>query len=88
MTPLDTSLFGPAVAPDTLWLLEIGLDEMPLEDLRRLAADLDHAQTLLIGAAFRAAYASGRISTMPPETADDYLNDHVRLQLHPKEDPQ
>jgi hypothetical protein len=67
-------LFGPAVAPEVLPILEAGLEELPGDLLTRLGDDLFRAQTVLIGAAFRAAVNSGRVSAICPDTPGELLD--------------
>ncbi len=65
----------------------MGLEELPGEVLTRLADDLFRAQTALIGAAFRAAVNSGRVSAVCPDTPGELLNpDRIALRIS-KEPP-
>ena len=67
------SIFGPAVSPEAAAILDAGLEELPAQTLTRLADDLWRAQTLLIGAAYRAAIESGRVEQVCPDTAAELL---------------
>src|SRR3954454_12403219 len=83
------ALFGPAVSPEVAALLEVGLEELSADELTRLADDLWRAQTMLIGAAFRAATESGRVTAVAPDTVAELLNPEpaeVRLRINPPED--
>ena len=76
------SIFGPAVSPEAARVLEVGLEEIPGERLTALAEDLYRAQTVLIGAAFRAAFKSGRVEAICPDTVAELLDpDTVTLRI-------
>lgn len=82
MNPADASMWGPAVPPEAARLLNVGLEELPGETLTRLADDLWRAQTMLIGAAYRAAIESGRVEEVCPDTPDELFNaEHVKLRI-------
>jgi hypothetical protein len=77
-----TDIWGPSVPPGAVPILNVGLEELPGETLTRLADDLWRAQTMLIGAAFRAAFESGRVSEVCPDTPEELFNpEHVRLRI-------
>jgi hypothetical protein len=78
----DASLWGPAVPPEAAKILNAGLEELPGETLTRLADDLWRAQTLLIGAAWRAAFESGRVVEVCPDTPEELFNpERVMLRV-------
>jgi hypothetical protein len=83
---LDASLWGPAVPPEAVSVLNVGLEEIPGERLTELADALWNAQTMLIGAAWRAAFESGRVVQVCPDTPEELLNPE-RIALHIKKEP-
>ena len=58
----------PLLDPAAARLLDAGLAELPASESTRLVDDLVQTQDRLIGAAFRAAFASGRVEPICPDT--------------------
>jgi hypothetical protein len=82
VNPADASLWGPAVPPGAVSILNVGLEELPGETLTRLADDLWRAQTMLIGAAYRAAIGSGRVVEICPDTPEELFNqEQIKLRI-------
>jgi hypothetical protein len=79
-------IFGPAVPPEFERVLNVGLEEIPPSRLTELADDLWRAQTMLIGAAYRAAIESGRVEHVCPDTPDELLNPE-RVTLRIRKEP-
>jgi hypothetical protein len=82
----EGSIWGPAIRPEFARVLNVGLEEIPGDTLTRLADDLWRSQTMLIGAAYRAAMESGRVTEVCPDTPDELLNPE-RITLRIKEEP-
>jgi hypothetical protein len=75
-------IWGPAVPPEVERVLNVGLEEIPGDRLTELADDLWRAQTLLVGAAYRAAIESGRVTVACPDTPEELLNpEQITLRI-------
>jgi hypothetical protein len=82
------SIWGPAVPADAAAILDVGLEEIPGDRLTALVDDLWRAQTLLIGAAYRAAFESGRVEEVCPDTVAELADPAhpVTLRFNPAAD--
>jgi hypothetical protein len=88
VSPPDASLWGPTVTPEVERILNVGLEEIPADRLTVLADDLYRAQSALIGAAWRAAVESGRVSAVCPDTPDEMLDtSSITFRIHKEPEP-